>query len=89
MASIQEIKQQIQTANAIGRANLAEKDVVLAENATMVEIMQGIKDISTGSGSGGISLGTNSVVYNAVPVVTTQHTITIPTMTNETEVNNG
>ena len=88
MASIQEIKQQIQTANAIGRANLAEKDVVLAENATMVDIMQSIKNISTGSGSG-ISLGTNTVVYSAVPVVTTQHMITIPTMTNETEVNNG
>ena len=45
MASIQEIKNQIRIANAIGRANLAKKGVELAENATTAEIMQGITEI--------------------------------------------
>lgn len=44
MASLQEIKRQIKNANAIGIANLAEKGLELAEDATTVEIMRGIKE---------------------------------------------
>ena len=48
MASIREIKNQIRIANEIGRANLAEKEVVLDENATTIEIMQGIAECKGG-----------------------------------------
>ena len=47
MASIKDIKTQIENANALGRANLTEKGVEIAENATTYEIMQSIAGISS------------------------------------------
>lgn len=50
MANLREIKEQIKTANDIGRANLAEKGVTLPGTATTCEIMQSIKDVKVTSG---------------------------------------
>lgn len=50
MATVNKIKSQIEDANALGRANLAEKGVELSEAATTYEIMQGIADILSGNG---------------------------------------
>ena len=44
MAIVREIKRQLKNANAVGIANLAKKGVELAEDATTVEIMRGIKE---------------------------------------------
>ena len=52
MATIQQLKTQIQNANALGRANLAEKGVTVEETATTYEIMQGIGNISSGASEG-------------------------------------
>lgn len=48
MATIREIKQKIENANALGVANLTEKGVEISEDATTYEIMQNIAQISTG-----------------------------------------
>lgn len=50
MASIQEVKTQIENANVLGRQNLTEKGVTVPDNATTYEIMQCIADISSGGG---------------------------------------
>lgn len=47
MATIEELKTQIETANALGRTNLAEKGFELPANATTYEIMQGIAEINS------------------------------------------
>lgn len=44
MENVKEIKRQLKNANAVGIANLAKKGVELAEDATTVEIMLGIKE---------------------------------------------
>lgn len=49
MTTIQEVKQQIENANALGRENLVEKGVEVSADATTYEIMQGIAEISAGS----------------------------------------
>lgn len=51
---LNQLKAQIEDANALGVTNLAEKGVVVAENATTYEIMQGISEISTSGGSGDV-----------------------------------
>ena len=88
MASIQEIKNQIQTANAIGRENLAKKGVEIAENATTAEIMKGIKNIVAGGASGNSSLCTHdtSIMYKPAPRHLISYIITLPYITHETEV---
>lgn len=48
MATFQELKTQILNANSIGRTNLAEKGVVLSEDATTTEIMQSIETVKVG-----------------------------------------
>lgn len=48
MATIKEVKEQIQSANALGIANLTEKGVEISENATTYEIMSKIEEVSTG-----------------------------------------
>lgn len=50
MATVKQLRTQIENANTLGRANLAEKGVELPESATTYEIMQGIADISAGGG---------------------------------------
>lgn len=47
---LNQIKAQIETANALGRSNLAEKGVALPEGATTYEIMERIADVSAGGG---------------------------------------
>ena len=64
MATIQQLKTQIQNANTLGRTNLSEKGVELPETATTYEIMQGIGNIS--SGGGGASEGNYKEVFNAL-----------------------
>lgn len=49
MATIKEIKEQIENANALGRQNLTEKGVTIPENATTYEIMKNIKNVSGSS----------------------------------------
>ena len=48
MASIQDVKLQIENANALGRANLSEKGVSVNEDATTYEIMQSIAEVQSG-----------------------------------------
>lgn len=50
MATLQELKVQIENANALGRQNLTDKGVEVEEAATTYEIMQGIADVSGGGG---------------------------------------
>ena len=62
MATIQDLKTQIENANALGRTNLAAKGVELPETATTYEIMQGIGDVS----SGVVSEGNYKEAFNAL-----------------------
>ncbi len=64
MATIQDLKTQIENANALGRTNLADKGVELPETATTYEIMQGIGDVSSGGSQ------YTSIVYNEDNTVT-------------------
>ena len=50
MATIRELKTQIENANALGRTNLAVKGVTVEETATTYEIMSKISEISGGGG---------------------------------------
>lgn len=49
MATIKGLKSQVQSANALGIANLVEKGVDISEDATTYEIMQRIADVIGGS----------------------------------------
>ena len=51
MASIQELKKQIEDANAVGRQNLTDKGVEINADATTYEIMTAIAEISGGGGT--------------------------------------
>ena len=66
MASVQDLKTQIENVNALGRTNLAEKGVELSETATTYEIMSKIAEIV--SGGGGVTY--TSIVYNTDNTVT-------------------
>ena len=57
MATIQQLKTQIENANALGRTNLSEKGVELPETATTYEIMSKIAEISGGGVSLNIAYG--------------------------------
>ena len=57
MASVQQLKTQIENVNALGRTNLSEKGVELPETATTYEIMRGIGNISSGGASLNIAYG--------------------------------
>ena len=50
MATIRELKTQIENTNALGRTNLSKKGVELPETATTYEIMSKIAEISGGGG---------------------------------------
>lgn len=71
MATIKEVKEQIQNANALGRANLTEKGVEISENATTFDIMTAIAEIS-GSGGGDVIIGADytNIVYNEDNTIT-------------------
>ena len=66
MATIQQLKTQIENVNALGRTNLSEKGVELPETATTYEIMSKIAEIV--SGGGGVSY--TNIVYNTDNTVT-------------------
>lgn len=51
MATIKQIKTQIENANALGIANLTEKGVTIPETATTYDIMKSIADVSGGGGT--------------------------------------
>lgn len=57
MASIKELKKQIEDVNALGIKNLSKKGVELSEASTTCEIMQGIEQISGGGASLNIAYG--------------------------------
>lgn len=57
MATIQQLKTQIENANALGRTNLSEKGVELPETATTYEIMSKIAEISGGGATFNIAYG--------------------------------
>ena len=65
MATIKEVKEQIQNANALGRANLTEKGVAISADATTYEIMKAISEIVSGGGS-----QYTSIVYNKDNTIT-------------------
>lgn len=48
MVGLRDLKVQIENANSLGRQNLSEKGVVVAENATTREIMNAIAEVSSG-----------------------------------------
>ena len=52
MATVQQLKTQIENANALGRTNLAEKGVELSETATTYEIMSKIADVTSSDKAG-------------------------------------
>ena len=63
MATVQEVKQQIENANALGVSNLTDKGVEISADATTFDIMTAIAEISGGdSGSGGAEY--TNIVYN-------------------------
>lgn len=64
MATVQQLKTQIQNVNALGKTNLAEKGVELSATATTYEIMSKIAEIS----GGGVSY--TNIVYNTDNTVT-------------------
>ena len=51
MVSLRDLKVQIENANALGRQNLSDKGVVVAENATTREIMNAIAEVPSGGGT--------------------------------------
>jgi hypothetical protein len=51
MATIKQIKTQIENANALGRKNLTDKGVSVEETATTYDIMKSIADVSGGGGT--------------------------------------
>ena len=61
MATIQQLKTQIENANALGRMNLSEKGVTVEETATTYDIMSKIAEIS-----GGASEGNYKEVFNTL-----------------------
>ena len=65
MASVQQLKTQIENVNALGRTNLSEKGVELPETATTYEIMSKIAEIVSGSGT-----EYTSIVYNTDNTIT-------------------
>lgn len=67
MATIKQIKAQIENANALGIANLTTKGVEIAENATTYDIMTAIAEISD-SGGGGVTY--SSIIYNEDDTIT-------------------
>lgn len=64
MATIQQLKTQIENANALGRTNLSEKGVKLPETATTYNIMTAIAEIV--SGGGVVSEGNYAEAFNAL-----------------------
>ena len=73
MATIKEVKTQIENTNALGVANLTEKGVEISETATTYEIMQGIADISSGGGTEELEqLIDNSGVLDSTDGTTTE-----------------
>ena len=64
MTTIQELKTKILNANTLGRTNLTDKGVEIAETATTYEIMSKIAEIS----GGGVEY--TSIVYNTDNTVT-------------------
>lgn len=73
MATIKEVKTQIENANALGVANLTGKGVEISETATTYEIMQGIADISSGGGTEELEqLIDNSGVLDSTDGTTTE-----------------
>ena len=64
MATIRELKTQIENANALGRTNLSEKGVTVEETATTYEIMRKISEIV--GGGGGASEGNYKEAFNAL-----------------------
>ena len=68
MATIQDLKTQIENVNALGRTNLAEKGVEVSADATTYGIMQAIAEIVGSSGSGGVSY--TNIVYNTDNTIT-------------------
>ena len=65
MATIKEVKTQIQNANALGRQNLTEKGVEVEATATTYDIMTAIAEIS---GGGGVTY--TNIVYNEDNTIT-------------------
>lgn len=69
MSTINKLKSQIENANALGRANLAEKGVELPESATTYEIMQGIANALSGGGNKPQLTTEGSVAQVTLPVI--------------------
>ena len=67
MATIKEVKEQIENANALGIANLTGQGVELSANATTYEIMKAISEIVSGSGGGA---DYTNIVYNEDDTIT-------------------
>lgn len=65
MVSLRDLKVQIENANALGRQNLSDKGVVVAETATTYEIMNAIAEVSGGGGT-----EYSSIVYNEDDTIT-------------------
>ena len=64
MATLQELKRQIENANALGIANLTEKGVNVSADATTYDIMQKIVDIVGGGNDSGGGIQYTSVTFN-------------------------
>lgn len=68
MATIQQLKTQIENANALGRQNLTKKGVELSATATTYDIMTAIAEIVGSSGGGGVTY--TNTVYNEDNTIT-------------------
>ena len=67
MATIQQLKTQIENANTLGRTNLSEKGVTVEETATTYDIMTAIAEIVSGGGGG---TEYTSIIYNTDNTIT-------------------
>lgn len=70
MATIKDVKTQIENANALGVANLNEKGVIIPNTSTTYEIMQSIAKISGGGGDIVIGADCTNIVYNNDDTIT-------------------
>lgn len=86
MATIQDLKNQILNVNTLGIANLASKGIIVADDASTYDIMQGIGNIQVGGGgSTGLEHST-AVRYIPAPRIKTAWTVSLPDISHSTTV---
>lgn len=83
MATLQELKVQIENANALGRQNLTDKGVEVPEAATTYEIMQSIANVDVAGGGEDLSAYlTQGTFFRQAHSFPTKAVVNLPNATN-------